>query len=302
MNSLKYYIPKSNTFKYLQRKSDKYCFDSTELHCNTAHQLVNAMSDKNIQISNLNIDMRKAFWGGGKKMNHYIEYMNWCVFEKDRGIWTPFEYDINEFWSECSDTSKTHYVFVTMDNYNEKDSIHEGVLIIHNRTAYYINSHGNWTAKEQNGKKYKKPIDLIFMSKMFGYINKNLPKKEQISFSEKTFYLGACLQEYDNYGFCYIFPFTMWIMLNQNYKYATSLLSRNGVHAFVYWCFNDFNPVMKNECEKCVKNGRHQRYKMNDDKVQASLVKNGYFMKKILNATISYLTQKKILKKYNIHY
>ena len=43
-------------------------------------------------------------------------------------------------------------------------------------------------------------------------------------------------------------------------------------------------------------------YKINDDKVQASLVKNVYFMKKVLNTTISYLTQKKLLKKYNITY
>ena len=132
-----------------------------------------------------------------------------------------------------------------MDNYNEKDSVHEGVLIIHNRRAYYINSHGKWMPNEQNGKKYKKSIDYIFLRELFKYVNKNLPHNRRISFTEKNCYLGACLQECDNYGFCYIFPFTMWIMMNSDYNMATDLLSHNGIHAFVYWCFKDFNPAMK---------------------------------------------------------
>ena len=300
MKSLKSYIPKSNTFKYLQRKSDIYGFDSTELHGNTSHQLLNAMSNKNVLISNLDIDMRKAFWARGKKMNHYIEYMDWGLFEKEKEGWVPYEYDIDEFISEHLDLEKTHFVFVSMDNYNVKDSVHEGVLIIHNKKAHYINSHGKWSPKEQNGKEYKKPIDYIFLNEMFRYINKNLPKKDRITFDMKSFYLGACLQECDNYGFCYIFPFTMWLMLNSHYKEATDLLSHNGIHAFVYWCFQYFNPIMKKECVKCIRNGRYQRYKVDDDKVQESLVKNVYFMKKVLNTTISYLTQKKLLKKYNI--
>ena len=302
MKSVKSYLQKTNTFKYLQRKSDRYGFDCTELHGNTAHQLINAMSCEDIMISNLDIDMRKAFWNKRKRMKHYVEYMDWGVFENEQGILVPYEYDIDEFITEYLDLEKTNFVFVSMDNYNEKDSVHEGVLIIHNKKAYYINSHGKWSPKDQNGKEYKKPIDYIFLNEMFRYINKNLPKKDKITFNMKSFYLGACLQEYDNYGFCYIFPFTMWLMMNSCHKEATDLLSHNGIHAFVYWCFQDFNPIMKKECRKCLRNGRYQRYKVDDDKVQESLVKNVYFMKKVLNTTISYLTQKKLLKKYNILY
>ena len=58
MNTFKSYIPKTNKFKYLQRKSDQYGFDSTELQDNKAHQIVNAMSNKKITVSNLDIDMR----------------------------------------------------------------------------------------------------------------------------------------------------------------------------------------------------------------------------------------------------
>ena len=303
MKTFKSYAKKSNTFKYLQQKSDRYGFDSTELQGNTAHQLLNAMTRKEISVSNLDIDMRKAFWAGGSRMKHFVEYMDWGVFEKNKGIWMAYEYDIDEFIENyLYEPKKTHYTFVSMDNYNEKDSVHEGVLIIHNRRAYYINSHGKWMPDEQNGKKYKKPIDYIFLKELFKYVNKNLPYDRRISFTEKSCYLGACLQECDNYGFCYIFPFTMWIMMNSDYNMATDLLSHNGIHAFVYWCFKDFNPAMKSESEKCIKNGRHQRHKFDDDKVQESLVKNVYFMKKVLNTTVSYLTQKKLLKKYNITY
>ena len=69
----------------------------------------------------------------------------------------------DEFVKEKLTIGKTHFIFVSMDNYNEKDSVHEGVLIIHNKTAYYINSHGKWSPKEQNGVEYKKPIDYIFL-------------------------------------------------------------------------------------------------------------------------------------------
>ena len=86
MKSVKSYLQKTNTFKYLQRKSDRYGFDCTELHGNAAHQLINAMSREDIMISNLDIDMRKAFWNKGKKMKHYVEYMDWGVFENEKGI------------------------------------------------------------------------------------------------------------------------------------------------------------------------------------------------------------------------
>jgi len=305
MNSFGSYAKKSNTFKYLQQKSDRYGFDSTELRGNTSHQLINAMTNKNICMSNLDIDMRRAFWAGGSRMKHFVEYLDWGVFEKEEktGIWAPFEYDIDEFIKNyLNGPEKTHYTFMCMENYTEKGAVHEGVLIIHNRKAYYINSHGKWMLKNQNGKEYKKSIDFIFLRELFKYVNKNLPHNKRISFTEKNCYLGACLQECDNYGFCYIFPFTMWIMMNNEYKIATDLLSRNGIHAFVYWCFKDFNPSMKNESDKCLNNGRHQRHKFDDDKIQASLVKNVYFMKKVLNTTISYLTQKNLLRKYNIVY
>jgi hypothetical protein len=303
MNSFQSYIAKTNTFKYLQRKSDRYGFDSTELHGNKIHQLLNAMTNENICVSNMNVDMRKAFWAGGTKLKHYTECLDWGVFEQRDDIWTPFSYDIDEFINDYLNSSiKTHYTFVSMENYNEKGSVHEGVLIIHNRQAYYINSHGKWTPKNQNGKEYKKSIDFIFLRQLFRYINKNLPQNKQITFTEKNFYLGACLQECDNYGLCYIFPVTMWYMLNNEYKLATDLLFHNGAHAFVYWCFKDFNPLMKKESNKCLKNGRFQRCKLNDDQIQASLVKNVYFMKKVLNTTVSYLTQKKLLEKYNISY
>ena len=301
MKSFKSFIPKTNKFKYLQRKSDQYGFDSTELQNNKAHQIINAMTIKDISVSNLDIDMRKAFWANKKRMKHYVEYMDWGVFENPDGIWEPYEYDIDEFVKEKLTIGKTHFIFVSMDNYNEKDSVHEGVLIIHNNTAYYINSHGKWSPKEQNGVEYKKPIDYIFLNEMFKYVNKKLPGDKKITFNMNTFYLGACLQEYDNYGFCYIFPFTMWLMLNNHYKDGCEILSHNGIEAFVYWCFKDFNPVMECEVMKCYgSNGRCKRYKVNDYEVQSSLEKNVYFMKKVLNTTISYLTQKKLLKKYNI--
>ena len=301
MKSFKSYMSKSNKFKYLQKKSDEYGFDSTELRNNTIHQLLNAMTRKEVCLSNLDIDMRKAFWAGGSRMKHFIEYMDWGVFEKDKGVWTPYEYDIDEFIENyLNSPKKTHYTFVSMDNYNEKDSVHEGVLIIHERKAYYMNSHGNWMAKEQNGKKYKEAIDVIFLKKLFSYINRNLTIDKQISFTKKSLYLGACLQEADNYGFCYIFPFTMWVMLNSDYEMATDLLEHKGINAYIYWCFKDFNPVMRKEVENCISKKRFTRYKVNDEKVQESLVRNVNFMKKVLNTTVSYLTQKKLLEKYNI--
>ena len=303
MKSFNSYIQQSNTFKYLQQKSGRYGFDSTELHSNPIHQLLNAMTNENICLSNLDIDMRKAFWAGGSRMKRYVEYMDWGIFEQEDDIWIPFEHDIDEVINNyLNSPKKTHYIFVSMVNYNEKGSVHEGILIIHNRKAYYINSHGKWMPKDQNGKKYKKSIDFIFLRELFKYVNKNLRHNKRIVFTEESLYLGACLQEYDNYGFCYIFSFTMWLMMNTEYKVATDLLSHNGIHAFVYWCFKDFNPIMKRETGKCLRNGRHQRHKLDDDKVQESLEKNVYFMKKVLNTTISYLTQKKLFKKYNIVY
>ena len=97
MKSFRSYAKKSNTFKYLQQKSNRYGFDCTELNGNTVHQLLNAMTRKEITVSNLDIDMRKAFWAGGSRMKHFVEYMDWGVFEKNKGIWMAYEYDIDEF-------------------------------------------------------------------------------------------------------------------------------------------------------------------------------------------------------------
>ena len=297
MNSFKSYLNKTNKFQYLMKKGTKYGFDWDELNGNISQQICNAMCIKNINISYIEVDMKKAFKCSSENMDKYMKKLNSDHYTKCGRVWVPFTEKIKDFVEEKinNNTKQTQYINLCIDNYNENGAVHTLILIIHNSQMFLINPHGDYSPNDQNGVTYKSTIDYIFVKNLTTYINKYADKK--ISFNKTNEYLGVCLQHADNYGLCYIFAYTIFYMLNDNYKLATSILTNKGIDSFIYYCFQDFNDTMKIELLKKMK---FRTYKIKQERIEKSMESNMLFMKKVLNTTISFMTQKNLLKKYRL--
>ena len=196
-------------------------------------------------------------------------------------------------------TYKKVFIIFECENYLFWDPMyvtHSTCAIINNGRCYFINSHGEGSS-EVDYYIYKKDDEKEWTEwdlnegKDFTVIS-SLMKQYNIKMENtlEYMYYGANLQEYDNHGMCFIFPYYIWYYFENNVENNTKLLKNGYLMEMIHRIFfrkHKLAPYIgklkqghlkkiKQETETCVKSQKQR------------------FLKNIMDEFMGYMTQKKI--------
>ena len=128
---------------------------------------------------------------------------------------------------------------------------------------------------------------------------------------QKDTYDGVNLQSGDGHGICFVFPFVIWYYFGNFYNKTREidditipsvkhmLLSGN-INRFVHSAFVDFSEKFKNIFIENIREFRNKKERIRT--LENSIIKDGtYFIKKLGNTMVSYLTQAYYTKKIKIN-
>tara|TARA_Y100000389_G_scaffold17301_2_gene15154 strand:- start:17542 stop:18462 length:921 start_codon:yes stop_codon:yes gene_type:complete len=246
----------SNTKEKIIKDLEKMHFNSGELCDNKSQQLVTAISESynnNIQIASMYVILPTLVPCINTKIfNDHMSKM-YCVFyTKENEKYVTYEQDLIGFIEHCQEEKKTMMIFLSLEGYgyDKKDKYitHGSCMIIHNNKVYYINSHGGallWanyfcyeaTKTRTNTIKLKEALDIVIMTQIVKYINRNVKEKLLYDSSDKHNYLGSNLQYGDEDGLCFVFPIKLWFNLEKNYKKYTDMLENKELTKMILTCF-----------------------------------------------------------------
>lgn len=246
----------TNTKEKIIKDLEKMHFNSGELCDNKSQQLVTAISElynNNIQIASMYVILPTLVPCINTKIfNDHMSKM-YCVFyTKENEKYVTYEQDLVGFIEHCQEEKKTMMIFLSLEGYgyDKKDKYitHGSCMIIHNNKVYYINSHGGallWanyycyeaTKTRTNTIKLKEALDIVIMTQIVKYINRNVKEKLLYDSSDKHNYLGSNLQYGDEDGLCFVFPIKLWFNLEKNYKKYTDMLENKELTKMILTCF-----------------------------------------------------------------
>ena len=212
------------------------------------------------------------------------------------------------------------------EKYKEKKSemIAHGTvaILIPTRKRYkmfYINSHGQdlrliqfydfpLTKTRDRHIKLDEPIDTYVMKFIVQkYNRRDVDYQIEYNCDEKDTYYGANLQAGDLHGICYLFPYIIYYYFCHNYNKkrnidditlptVRSMLMSGNINRFVHSCFTEFDTTFKGLFIENIKK-RHSKKKCIDTLENYITERETYFVKKICNATLSYMTQAYYIEK-----
>ena len=196
-------------------------------------------------------------------------------------------------------TYKKVFIIFECENYLFWDPMyvtHSTCAIINNGRCYFINSHVEGSGeidyyiykKEGTDKKIEWDLNE---GKDFTVIS-SLMKQYNIKIENtlEYMYYGANLQEYDNHGMCFIFPYYIWYYFENNVQDNIKLLEGGYLMEMIHRIFFREHKLVpyvtnlkvwhlkniKRETEKCIKKQKQR------------------FLKNIMDEFMGYMTQKKI--------
>lgn len=297
MENFKHY---NNTIQYLLKKASKQGFNSSiyvgnkslqaiynqkrEEFSKTGFELVIVKLDFMEYIKKLNKGMIKTF--STKLPCYYFGEDHICYQDTLKSILKNYKKVFIIF--ECENYLYWDPMYVT----------HSTCAIINNGCCYFINSHGAGSneidyyiyKKEGSDEKIewdlKEGKDFVVMSTLMNQYNIKMEN------TLEYMYYGANLQEYDNHGMCFIFPYYIWYYFENNIQDNIKLLEGGYLMEMIYRIFfrkNELFPYLgsrnlqgylchvKLETEKCIEKQKQR------------------FLKNIMDEFMGYMTQKKIL-------
>jgi hypothetical protein len=215
------------------------------------------------------------------------------------------------------------------DTYKDKKS----KMIAHGTTAillpigdnykmFYINSHGRdmkttnfydfpLTKTRDKHIVFDESIDTHIMKFLVSKFNRRENNKVHLEFNgdSKDTYNGVNLQSGDGHGSCFIFPYIMWYYFGLYYNKmrvvgditiptVKHMLLSGNINKFVHSAFIDFSDKFKNCFVENIREFKTK--KQNIDTLERCVINGGtIFIKKIVNTTMSYLTQAYYVEKIN---
>jgi len=274
--------------KHLFKKAGKFGFNSPTYINNKALQAMYYIKKKEFGENSMPLVIIKLDYKDYlHKLNSFknaISENMLCYYFED-GI--CYESHLKEFLQN----NNTLFIIFECINYLYWDPMyvtHSTCAIINNGKCYFINSHGkdskdicHYEYKTKSCEKtftFKQGKDYTIISTL---MNRYGIKMENTS---KYMYYGANLQEYDNHGCCFIFPYYIWYYFEKDLKTNLKLLEKGKVSLVIYKIFFKNNPLRKNT-NAYIK----QKAEKNIKKLKWRLLSN------VMNEYMGYMTQKKIL-------
>ena len=174
------------------------------------------------------------------------------------------------------ETYKKVFIIFECENYLFWDPMyvtHSTCAIVNNGRCYFINSHGEGSSeidyyiykkeKEQEGIEWdlKQGKDFTVISSLMKQYNIKMEN------TLEYMYYGANLQEYDNHGMCFIFPYYIWYYFENNVQDNIKLLKSGYLMEMIHRIFFREHKLVpyvtnlkvrhlkniKQETEKCIK-------------------------------------------------
>jgi len=329
--SLESFKGKTNKIKYdIKRAYGKLDCGSCEPYSENHLRLKKMSRHKDLNLVQSAIDFHKfipiCYKDNKKKLLDYFTYLVCGFYEKNEkeNSYDFYEMYLFDYLKECFNERKTIYLILDALNYGieeengKSEYVHHSLTVIFlpKKTRYYaylINSHGldtkNYTVynrykniRKKNceaiGWEFHNNYDYVMMKDFVDIFQMYTKIKIVYDKTSAHNYYGANLQNGDNYGVCCLFPAIFWYYFNkyydkevslQNIKFgnAINMLKSKKLVAFIHLIFTEFDSKYENKLFNIMKN-KDDVDEIND------MVKNlnHRFLKKILNMTVAFLSQK----------
>ena len=292
------YKHRNNTIAYLLKKAKKNGFNSPIYIGNKSLQAIynqkrQEFSETGFELIIAKLDFMECIKslkeGNIKKFStnlpcYYFGEDHVCYEDTMKSILETYEKVFIIF--ECE-----NYLF-----WNPMYVTHSTCAIVNNGRCYFINSHGEGSSeidyyiykkeKEQEGIEWdlKEGKDFTVISSLMKQYNIKMEN------TLEYMYYGANLQEYDNHGMCFIFPYYIWYYFENNVQDNIKLLKSGYLMEMIHRIFFRKHKLVpyvtnlkvwhlkniKQETENCIKKQKQK------------------FLKNIMDEFMGYMTQKKI--------
>lgn len=256
------------------------------------YKIINSEYDKENEFEFIGIylDLTEFFLKQDDAIYNYFKNKNMYIYDKKNKEKNMFSYLENIFL-------KKKKVFISVDIYgygnteteeSEYDT-HTCILIFIpvENDCYkfvFINPHArditfNYTVVYSSTRVknifYKEGIDVIYMTKFIGSLNKYLKKRTNINIlfdkSNACFYRGINLQSGDSRGYCYLFPFVIFHYFRFYYnksrevegiyfKDMETLIKEGELNELILNCLVDFCVPIKEKLKEITLNDIDKYY------------------------------------------
>lgn len=296
------YKPRNNKISYILKKASKVGFNQSYYINNKAlityYYLKNTLFKKNNnKLLIVTLDFKK-----------YVPVIYKDKYKKERNAFEnilSYYFEDNICYQSClkDEIKDNKTLFILFDcpnycyNWDMTYTTHSTCAIIHKGKCYYINPHGNCSGKLYNKwYHWNKEEEQLYYNEFEQNVDREivscLMNEMGIKYdNDKRYrYDGIALQEYDNYGCCFIFPVAIWFEFENNYKLNLKLLEKGLLSMFIE---NVVTGKIKNTRKRNI-TGLNEISLLNIKKyIETS--KHRY-IKHTLNKYIGYMTQSKIQK------
>jgi len=303
------YKHKDNKFAYILKKAAKVGFNQPHYINNKAlitywHLKDTLFKDNSSRLVVVKLDFK--------------EYVPVIYKDKYKQEKNAFE-NIKAYYFEdhiCYEDSlknqilKNETLFILFDcpnyaySWDKTHVTHSTCAIIHKNKCYYMNPHGNCSGEEFNKwYNWNEEEEMLYYNEFSQNVDREvvscLMSEMGVKYdnSQCGRYDGLALQEYDNYGCCFIFPVAIWFEFENNFKLSLKLLERGLLSMFIE------NVVTGTTNTRIYKISSRDILSVNQtslSNIKTFINKSKHrFIRNTLNKYIGYMTQKKIQDKIN---